>query len=72
MTGASSPTPSDRRLDDLVRLLCRRGAVQLVSGSEVGGRWLRHGWHVAVAYTVGYFVMLAIIGWHPNGPLKPH
>ena len=30
------------------------------------GLWLRHGWHVAVAYVVGFFVMLAIIGWHPN------
>jgi Na+/H+ antiporter NhaD/arsenite permease-like protein len=36
------------------------------------GRWLRHGWHVAVAYTVAFFVMLAIIGWHPDGHLKPH
>ena len=23
------------------------------------GQWLRHGWHVAVAYVVGFFVMLA-------------
>ena len=30
------------------------------------GRWLRHGWHVAVAYVIGFFVMLAIIGWHPG------
>lgn len=30
------------------------------------GRWLRHGWHVALAYVVGFFFMLAIIGWHPN------
>jgi Na+/H+ antiporter NhaD/arsenite permease-like protein len=28
------------------------------------GRWLRHGWHVAVAYVIGFFVMLAIIGFH--------
>ena len=26
------------------------------------GRWLRHGWHVAIAYVVGFFVMLAILG----------
>ena len=33
------------------------------------GRWLRHGWHVALAYVVGFFLMLALIGWHPNpGP----
>jgi hypothetical protein len=30
------------------------------------GQWLRHGWHVAVAYVIGYFVMLAIIGFHPD------
>jgi Na+/H+ antiporter NhaD/arsenite permease-like protein len=30
------------------------------------GRWLRHGWHVAVAYVIGFFVMLAILGWHPD------
>jgi Na+/H+ antiporter NhaD/arsenite permease-like protein len=30
------------------------------------GLWLKHGWHVAVAYVVGFFVMLAILGWHPD------
>ncbi len=30
------------------------------------GRWLRHGWHVALAYVIGFFVMLAILGWHPD------
>ena len=30
------------------------------------GRWLRHGWPVAIAYVIGFFVMLAIIGWHPG------
>jgi Na+/H+ antiporter NhaD/arsenite permease-like protein len=30
------------------------------------GRWLRHGWHVAVAYVVGFFVLLAVLGWHPH------
>ena len=34
------------------------------------GRWLRHGWHVAVAYVVGFFVMLAILGWKPDAPHK--
>jgi Na+/H+ antiporter NhaD/arsenite permease-like protein len=28
--------------------------------------WLRHGWHVAVAYVAGFFVMLLLIGWHPD------
>jgi Na+/H+ antiporter NhaD/arsenite permease-like protein len=32
--------------------------------------WLRHGWHVAVAYVIGFFIMLALIGWHPDLPLR--
>ena len=34
------------------------------------GQWLRHGWHVAVAYVIGFFVLLSILGWHPNAPHK--
>lgn len=34
------------------------------------GLWVRHGWHVAVAYVVGFFVLLTILGWHPNPPHK--
>ena len=34
------------------------------------GLWLRHGWHVALAYVVGFFVLLAVLGWHPNAPHK--
>jgi len=30
------------------------------------GLWLRHGWHVALAYIVGFAVMLALLGWHPD------
>ncbi len=30
------------------------------------GAWLRHGWHVAVGYVIGFFVLLAILGWHPT------
>ena len=30
------------------------------------GQWVRHGWHVALAYVIGFFVMLAIIGFHPG------
>ncbi|MGZ5584590.1 MAG: citrate transporter [Usitatibacter sp.] len=29
-------------------------------------RWLRHGWHVALAYVVGFFVLLAVHGWEPH------
>lgn len=40
------------------------------------GLWLRHGWYIAVAYVVGFFVLLAVLGWHPNerhkaAPVKP-
>jgi Na+/H+ antiporter NhaD/arsenite permease-like protein len=34
------------------------------------GRWLHHGWPVAVAYFTGFFVMLAIVGWNPDTPHK--
>jgi len=34
------------------------------------GRWLRHGWWIAVAYVAGFFVMLAVLGWQPHAPLK--
>jgi Na+/H+ antiporter NhaD/arsenite permease-like protein len=30
------------------------------------GLWLRHGWYIAVAYVAGFFVLLAVLGWHPN------
>jgi Na+/H+ antiporter NhaD/arsenite permease-like protein len=32
------------------------------------GQWVRHGWHVAIAYVIGFFVMLAVLGWHPDPP----
>ena len=34
------------------------------------GRWLREGWHVTVAYVVGFFVMLTLVGWQPHPPHK--
>jgi Na+/H+ antiporter NhaD/arsenite permease-like protein len=30
------------------------------------GAWLKGGWHVTVAYVVGFFVLLAVLGWHPD------
>jgi Na+/H+ antiporter NhaD/arsenite permease-like protein len=29
------------------------------------GRWLSQGWHVTLAYVIGFGVMLATIGWQP-------
>lgn len=34
------------------------------------GRWLREGWHVTVAYVIGFFVMLTLVGWQPHPPHK--
>ncbi len=31
---------------------------------SVGG-WLKNGWHVVLAYIIGFFVMLALVGWNP-------
>jgi Na+/H+ antiporter NhaD/arsenite permease-like protein len=31
--------------------------------------WLRHGWYVPVAYVGGFFIMLILVGWHPDPPL---
>ena len=30
--------------------------------------WLRHGWHVAVGYVIGFFVLLWVVGWDPHPP----
>ena len=29
------------------------------------GRWVAQGWHVTLAYVVGFFVILALLGWQP-------
>jgi Na+/H+ antiporter NhaD/arsenite permease-like protein len=42
----------------------------MYSEAKSVGLWLRHGWHVAVAYVIGFFVMLAILGWNPDAPHK--
>jgi hypothetical protein len=28
--------------------------------------WVKQGWHVAVGYLVGFFLLLAILGWEPQ------
>ena len=30
--------------------------------------WISSGWHVAVGYVLGYFVLLVVLGWHPDPP----
>ena len=34
------------------------------------GRWLYHGWYIALAYVLGFLVLLFVLGWHPNPPHK--
>ncbi|MHC2334927.1 SLC13 family permease [Bradyrhizobium sp. USDA 4454] len=31
-------------------------------------RWIALGWPIMVAYVIGFFVMLALLGWHPDAP----
>jgi Na+/H+ antiporter NhaD/arsenite permease-like protein len=38
--------------------------------SKSVGRWLYHGWHVSLAYVLGFFTLLVVMGWHPNPPHK--
>jgi hypothetical protein len=28
--------------------------------------WVTSGWHVAVAYVLGFAVLLLVLGWHPD------
>ena len=36
-----------------------------VEAKDVVG-WVRHGWHVTVGYVLGFFVLLAVLGWVPQ------
>ncbi len=35
------------------------------------GMWLRHGWHVALAYVAAFLVMILVHGWDPQPINKP-
>lgn len=32
--------------------------------------WIKHGWHVALAYVVGFAVMSVVLTWHPTAKTK--
>lgn len=32
--------------------------------------YIKSGWHVAVAYIVGFFVLMGVLGWQPHAPHK--
>ena len=38
--------------------------------AKSAGAWLKGGWHVALAYVIGFFIMLGVVGWHPHAPHK--
>ena len=33
-------------------------------------QWVRQGWHVALAYVIGFLVLLAVLGWHPDATIS--
>jgi len=34
------------------------------------GKWVRHGWHVTLAYVVGFVALMVALGWQPHAPHK--
>jgi hypothetical protein len=32
--------------------------------------WLKSGWHILVAYIIGFFVLLFLMGWEPQPIVK--
>jgi Na+/H+ antiporter NhaD/arsenite permease-like protein len=32
------------------------------------GAWIKGGWHIAVGYVLGFFVLLVVLGWHADPP----
>lgn len=32
------------------------------------GAWVRHGWHIALAYVAGFTVFMLLVGWQPAPP----
>ena len=33
-------------------------------------KYMKNGWYVIVAYIVGFFVLMGVIGWEPHAPHK--
>src|SRR5574343_781075 len=34
--------------------------------AKSAAQWVKNGWHVPVGYVIGFFFMLAVLGWHPD------
>ncbi len=32
--------------------------------------YLKKGWHISVAYIIGFIIMIAVVGWNPHAPHK--
>lgn len=33
-------------------------------------KYIKSGWHVVVAYIIGFFIAMGVVGWHPHPPHK--
>ena len=44
----------------------------LFPGARSVGGWLRHGWHVALAYVLGFATVMWLVGWNPHPPHRVH
>jgi hypothetical protein len=29
-------------------------------------KWIKNGWHIPIAYVIGFFALYLIMGWHPT------
>jgi hypothetical protein len=52
----------------ICRPLRRHGACLMFPETKSAERWLRRRWHDAVAYLIGFFIVLLELGWHPDPP----
>jgi len=52
----------------------------MYSEAKSVGNWVKNGWHVTVAYVIGFLVLMLVLGWHPTerglvksgaAPLRP-
>lgn len=64
----------------MVWIVGRRCSCNLYPEAESVAKWLKGGWYVAIAYVIGFAVMLNVLGWRPaestsqeyGDPLSPN
>ena len=57
---------------DFILFACTLAGVSLSNvfpEARAVGKWLRHGWHVAVGSVLGFAILPLVWGWHPE-PLR--